>query len=220
MIGLEDGVSEARPEHEFAFRGGAPCLDFTNTLAWSTSDTPVEHLGSYRDLVDWASQAALLPPEAPVALAGRATAMPDVAEDVLARAIALREAIRGVMTAAIAGEGAHEGALTVLNGELSLALSRSGLRQSSPGGFGWTWNWHDDGDEADLSYPLWPVARSAAELLTSPRLGRVKVCQAPRCGWLFVDDSRNGSRRWCDSRDCGNRERVRRHYARRRVSGA
>ncbi len=213
-------MAETAHEHEFASIGGASCLDFVNTLAWATSDSPVDHIGSYRDLLEWASQADLLSADARARLAERAAAMPDVADHVLARAIALREAIRSVMTAAIAGEGAHEGALTVLNGELSLALSRSGLRQSSPGGFGWTWNWHDDGDEADLSYPLWPVARSAAELLTSPRLGRVKVCQAPRCGWLFVDDSRNGSRRWCDSRDCGNRERVRRHYARRRLSRA
>jgi len=62
------------------------------------------------------------------------------------------------------------------------------------------------------------VARSAAELLTSQKLGRVKVCAGEGCGWIFLDESRNGSRRWCDSRDCGNRERVRRHLARRRAS--
>ena len=62
------------------------------------------------------------------------------------------------------------------------------------------------------------VARSAAELLTSQKLGRVKVCAGEGCGWIFLDESRNGSHRWCDPRDCGNRERVRRHLARRRAS--
>jgi predicted RNA-binding Zn ribbon-like protein len=65
---------------------------------------------------------------------------------------------------------------------------------------------------------LWSVARSAAELLTSPKLGRVKVCAGEGCGWIFLDESRNSSRRWCDSRDCGNRERVRKHLARKRAS--
>ena len=61
---------------------------------------------------------------------------------------------------------------------------------------------------------MWPVARSVAELLTSPNLGRVKVCGGEGCGWMFLDESRNASRRWCDSRNCGNRKRVRKHLAR------
>src|ERR687898_229480 len=64
-------------------------------------------------------------------------------------------------------------------------------------------------DESDLS-----------ALLTSPKLGRVKLCAGEGCGWVFLDESRNGSRRWCDSRDCGNRERVRRHLARKRAFDA
>jgi predicted RNA-binding Zn ribbon-like protein len=67
-----------------------------------------------------------------------------------------------------------------------------------------------------LYSPSWPVVRSAAELLTSPKLGRVKVCGGEGCGWMFLDESRNASRKWCESRDCGNRERVRQYLARKK----
>jgi predicted RNA-binding Zn ribbon-like protein len=89
-----------------------------------------------------------------------------------------------------------------------------------PADSAYTWGWDRSGDHRGirLDSPLWPVAQSAAELLTSPMLGRVKVCAGEGCGWVFLDESRNGSRRWCDSRDCGNRERVRRYLARKRTS--
>src|SRR5829696_5210301 len=101
----------------------------------------------------------------------------------------------------------------------STASSRLRLMPAG-GAYGWAWDRSGDESAARLDSPLWPVAQSAAELLTSPKLGRVKLCAGKGCGWVFVDESRNGSRRWCDSRDCGNRERVRRHLARKRASGA
>jgi predicted RNA-binding Zn ribbon-like protein len=59
---------------------------------------------------------------------------------------------------------------------------------------------------------LWPVVRDAADLLTSKELNRVGRCADERCGWLFVDTSRNRSRRWCSMESCGNRAKARRHY--------
>lgn len=81
-------------------------------------------------------------------------------------------------------------------------------------GFAWTW----PEEAADLARPLWPVARSAAELLTSPDLGRVHECLGDNCGWLFLDTSRNRRRTWCSMEGCGNRAKARRHYARRRAT--
>jgi predicted RNA-binding Zn ribbon-like protein len=81
-------------------------------------------------------------------------------------------------------------------------------------GFGWTWV----ESEEPLEDVLWPVAQSAAELLTSDAMERVKECRNQQCTWLFVDRSRNGSRRWCDMKDCGNRAKARRHYARQKGS--
>ena len=90
---------------------------------------------------------------------------------------------------------------------MSAASARLRLAQDGEE-FRWDWD-----DEEALDRMLWPVARSAGELLTSDRLGQVRVCAADDCDWLFLDTSRNGSRRWCDMRVCGNRSKVRRYRA-------
>ncbi|HWK64762.1 MAG TPA: CGNR zinc finger domain-containing protein [Rhizobiaceae bacterium] len=61
------------------------------------------------------------------------------------------------------------------------------------------------------------LAVSALSLLPAERSGRLRIC--PNCGWLFMDRSRNGSRLWCDMAVCGNRQKARRHYRRRRATG-
>jgi predicted RNA-binding Zn ribbon-like protein len=213
----EANVGSVRGERRFKFRGGVPCLDFVNTLAWRLTDRPVEYLGSYEDLLAWGRQAGLLAPEETEVLSGSAATHPEQAQDTLSRAVALREAIHQVLSAAIAGEPRDESALSTLNRELSVALSR--LRVAPAAGDAYVWAWErggEDGGGPPLERPLWPVARSAAELLTSAKLGRVKVCGGEGCGWMFLDESRNASRKWCESRDCGNRERVRQYLARKK----
>ena len=152
------------------------------------------------------------------ALSDDAAAEAEGARAAMSRAIALREALHWVFSAGIADEPQDDGAVSELNHELSEALSR--LRVVHGPGKAWVWDWDRGGDDSGLplDLPLWPVARSAAELLTFQKLGRVKVCAGEGCSWMFLDESRNGSRRWCDSRDCGNRERVRKHLARKRAS--
>ena len=208
-----------RRERRFGLKGGVVCLDFVNTVAWRLTGHPSEYLRSYEDLLDWGSQAGLLALEEKEGLSGQATLNPEGERETLLRALALREAIHRAVSAAIAGEPQDEGDLSALNRELSIALSR--LRVVPAGGaYGWGWDRGGEDGGVRLDSPLWPVARSAAELLTSPKLSRVKVCAGEGCGWVFLDESRNGSRVWCDSRDCGNRERVRRHLARKRASGS
>jgi predicted RNA-binding Zn ribbon-like protein len=210
-------MGSARRQKPFKFRGGVLCLDFVNTLAWRLTDHPVEYLLSYDDLLTWERQANLLAPDETKALSGRATTDLEDARAMLSRALALREAIHGVFSAAIAGKPQDEGALSALNRELSGALSRLRVVPAEGGSYIWAWDrGGEEGGGPPLERPLWPVARSAAELLTSSKLGRVKVCAGVGCGWMFLDESRNASRRWCDSRDCGNRERVRKHLARKK----
>ena len=69
----------------------------------------------------------------------------------------------------------------------------------------------------ELERPLWEIARAAARLVTSPSLARVRPCAADDCGWWFLDDTKNGSRRWCDMKICGNRDKVRRFRARQKA---
>jgi predicted RNA-binding Zn ribbon-like protein len=208
-------MGSVRQGRRFEFRGGLPCLDFVNTVGWRLTDRPSEYLRSYEDLLSWGRQAGLLVPEEAEALSRQATLDPEGAQETLSRALALREAIHRAISAVIVGETQDESELSAFNRELSIALSR--LRVMPAGGtYDWDWSGADGGPPLDR--PLWPVARSAAELLTSTKLGKVKVCAGKGCGWVFLDESRNGSRRWCDSRDCGNRERVRRHLTRKRAS--
>ena len=206
-----------RRERRFKLRGGVVSLDFVNTLGWRLTGHPGEYLRSYEDLLDWSRQAGLLALEEKEGLFRQATLDPEGARETLSRAITLREEIHRLISAHIAGESQDESDLSVLNRELSIALSHLRVVPAD-GAYSWGWDRTGEEGQTPLDSPLWPVAQSAAELLTSERLGRVKLCAGEGCGWVFLDESRNSSRRWCDSRDCGNRERVRRYLARKRAS--
>ncbi len=210
-------MSSIRGERRFKLRGGDVSLDFVNTLGWRLTGYPREYLRSYEDLLDWGRQAGLLALEETEDLSREATLDPEGARETLSRALALREAIHRLISAHIAGESQDENDLSALNRELSIALSHLRVMPAD-GAYSWGWDRSGDEGKTPLDSPLWRVAQSAAQLLTSEKLGRVKLCAGEGCGWIFLDESRNSSRRWCDSRDCGNRERVRRHLARKRAS--
>ena len=210
-------MSSIRGERRFKLRGGDVSLDFVNTLGWRLTGYPREYLRSYEDLLDWGRQAGLLALEETEDLSREATLDPEGARETLSRALALREAIHRLISAHIAGESQDENDLSALNRELSIALSHLRVMPAD-GAYSWGWDRSGDEGKTPLDSPLWRVAQSAAQLLTSEKLGRVKLCSGEGCGWIFLDGSRNSSRRWCDSRDCGNRERVRRHLARKRAS--
>ncbi|HEX6938971.1 MAG TPA: CGNR zinc finger domain-containing protein [Longimicrobiales bacterium] len=91
-----------------------------------------------------------------------------------------------------------------------LDLVSAGDRPGDAGALRWAWR----GAGEELEFPLWPVIRSAADLLASGDSRRIRVCAGPDCGWLFVDRSRNGMRRWCDMKLCGTREKARRRRGR------
>ena len=92
-------------------------------------------------------------------------------------------------------------------------------RRLEPGEDGFAWSWKD-GAAGDLRTPLWPILESAATLLTSDDLGRIRECDADDCNWLFLDRSRGGNRRWCSMKSCGNRAKARRHYRREKKHGS
>ncbi len=199
---------------EFDLSGGRLCLDFANTLGGHRPDAPREYLGTYADLIAWGRQAGALSEEQARLLLARAERRSADASATLARARALREAIYQLFAAVAAGAPADPADLDTLQAELSTALARARL---VPGEGAFAWDWV--GEEGALDRMLWPVARSAADLLTSGgELTTVRECGSRTCSWLFLDTSKNHSRQWCDMRVCGNREKARRYYERRKAA--
>lgn len=189
-------------------------LEFSNTADWHGSQEPTESLNSYRDLADWGLKTGVLGKAERDALVSESERRPQEASMVLARAISLREAIYRTFSAIAHGREPRNEDLTQLN--LSLAEGMSRLRVA-PRGTAFVWEW--TGGLA-LDRMIAPVVQAAAMLLTSDELGRVGECADDRgCGWLFVDRSKNHSRRWCDMKGCGNRAKARRHYQRSRPEG-
>jgi predicted RNA-binding Zn ribbon-like protein len=192
--------------------GGRLSLAFANTADWHASDHPVEFLTSYSDLVAWSQHVGILTDHQAQRLLKKAAHRPEDATAVLERAIVLREAIYRIFSAISHGRPPQAADLATFNAELSRALAQSRI-VSTTEGFAWDWA----GTEGALDRMLWPVLHDVAGLLTSAELDRVGQCADDRCGWLFLDTSRNRSRRWCSMEGCGNRAKVRRHYKRKRA---
>ena len=180
--------------------GGCLCLDFANTVSAHVEGQDREYLSTYGELVAWSRHAGILTGDDADALMSGATRCPDSAAAVLERAIALREVIYRTFSALAAQRQPTPPDLAVLNVVLRDALHRLELRPSA-GGFA-------------LDRVLWPIVRSAADLLTSEDLDRVRECAREGCDWLFVDTSKNRSRRWCSMSLCGSRVKARRYYRR------
>lgn len=191
----------------FEFTGKRLCLDFANTVNNRTGN-PRELLNSYDDLLTWSQEAQILIEQEVESLRERAQRHPGAAAEVLTRAVAVREAIYAIFTARAHGITASKYDLDRLNIELTRANIQMCL---VPEQDGFTWNWADK--EQALDAMLWPVVRSAADVLTSEELQDVRVCASDDCGWVFLDTSKNHSRRWCDMKGCGNRAKARKHYS-------
>ena len=125
------------------------------------------------------------------------------------QAIALREALYRLFDAQAEGKAAAPRDLDALNQALAHAPARTTLRRGRDG-----YDWDVDtqvrhGARAAGAGPV--VGRRPAG---RPAARRVRRCANPECGWLFLDDSRAGKRRWCSMSSCGNRAKARRHYHR------
>ena len=193
--------------------GGDLCLDFVNTVGGRVAEgggSPgsrvlADKLAAYADLVAWGRHTGSIGETNARQLLRLAESQPREAADVLGRALLFREALHRTLLSLMLGRRPEPADVSRLNAEVAdarthevLALSREGLR----------WEWPDPGSRLDSL--LWPVSRSAAALLTSGDLSRLRQCGGERCGWLFVDRSRNRSRQWCTMEDCGNVSKVRR----------
>ena len=190
-----------------AFIGGALCLDFANTVSGCHKDRSRSRLTRYDELLSWSCAAASLEAADADALLRLAEADPRRAANLLARSLTLREALYRIFSALAAGGAVPAADLEVLNRELHAAMKHLTVAPQAAS-FAWCWS----GVAQDLASPLWPIVRSAADLLTGAERPLLRECG--RCCWLFVDRSKNKRRRWCSMEVCGNRAKSERHYSR------
>ena len=198
-------------EFRFDLTGRHLALNLANTI--SRRHDPArrkEHLASYLDLLSFARQSEIVSPKLAEQLRTYAVGHPAEARRSFVKAITLREALYRVFAAIAQKRSADAGDLRTIN-DYALAAMRH--RTLAPMNGGFRWDWQSDG-KTNLERILWPIAPAAADLLTSDELKIVRFCEAPDCEWLFLDHSRNRSRRWCDMTSCGNRAKARRHYQR------
>ncbi len=197
-------VKNAKPvtAGEFKFVGGSLCLDFVNTVGERGSPEMREKLVSFEDLARWSEQAGIIKHGEANRIVQLAGAHASTARTILKRAIGFREALYRTFRSHVENRKPLWRDLEMLNHEITTMRARESLAYLA-GDFRWTW---DENDKLDR--PLWPVALSAAKLLTSSRLRSVRQCDDEKCGWMFLDTSRNHSRHWCDMRDCGNRAKA------------
>ena len=189
------------------------CLDFVNTLCWRGSPSPTEQLHGIAEVLAWSATSGGVEPRLVEALRARWAARPREADRAFTAAIELRETLHRTF-AAVAGSGvAPPDELARLNAALARAAPRARMA------------WRDGAYRWDtvLGPPvaatlLSPVLWSAADLLAGGRRERVRQCANPLCRWMFLDDSKGGSRRWCSMSACGNRAKAHRHYLRRKLT--
>ena len=168
-----------------------------------------DQIRGYGQLLDWAIERGVLREVEGDQLREEAAADPDARRRALGRAWAFRRALHDCLRAVVRREPPPEASIALVNSAITesppsfaLAQRADGIALTIPAG----------------PYPdlLRPILCSALHLLSSPDLARLRECAADRCGRLYVDRTKNGSRRWCDMGTCGNRAKARRHQARRR----
>lgn len=198
------------PDHTQRMRlvGGNLALDFINTRGGQPRPSPDDEvLHDYNDLIAWARHVGMLTEDEAHRLLRRARRNPDDAQNTYQRAMQVRRYLYELFGAVATGHPPPDRCIAALGSDEAEALARAEL-VSGDGGFAWNWA-HDN----ELARPLRPIVHAAVTLLTGGPLQRVKRCDG--CQWLFIDESKNRSRRWCSMEDCGTDEKVRRYLARR-----
>jgi predicted RNA-binding Zn ribbon-like protein len=190
------------------------CLAFANTIHNYGSNEPRDDLTNYSRLVEWNLQRGVISNRESRRLLLEASRHPKAATTAFKQAIGLREVIYQILSATLKGAASQVTHLAVFNSALAEALFNSRIIEKEDR-FAWSW----DDSESPLTWLVWPIVRSAAELLTSGELARLRGCAGIDCTWLFLDRSKNQTRRWCDMKGCGNRAKLRRHYERQRLTG-
>lgn len=199
----------------YGLLGERLCLDFTNTSDEHPSKADAEFLSSYTRLIEWSVFTQAIGAEQAEALLKSADAQPAKAAAALQTAIIVRDTLYRVLSAAAAHRAPNAADMTAFNGLLAAAMRHMRMQ---PEGSHFSWAYVRD--DHDFEAMLWPVIWSASMVLMSGDLRHLRECAAKDCTWLFLDTSKNHSRRWCSMTQCGNRAKARSHYQRVRKNGS
>jgi predicted RNA-binding Zn ribbon-like protein len=200
-------VSKKRHAGNIKLSGGILCLDFVNTVHCYGCTDPGEYLNTYNDLVAWSQRVGTINEKEAKILSRKAAGHPAQAKSAHKRAIDLREAVYRIFTISLTGQSPAPEDLALFNEYLGETMMRSQIVKTKSGFY-----WDMTGNKEKLDWILNPIIGSTADLLISDEFRQIKKCADPFCGWLFLDTSRNRSRRWCDMADCGNRAKASRFY--------
>ena len=212
MVTATDQKAPDRPL-TFDLCGGHPVLDFVNSLDNRFNNRNcVENLQNYADLLRFAHQTQLLDSAQSAQIQRALTS--EASKRALRAAWTLRGALAATFYAVLDARPPASTDLETLEHYFLIADCHRKLRwqqcSSEPSGLVWTWQ-HN---ETNAELPVWMVAYAAHELMLSLDMQRVRACEAQTCRWLFLDTSKNHTRRWCKMNVCGNRVKARRYQAR------
>ena len=187
----------------FEWSGGHPALDFVNTLDERPSESPIENLATYRDLVRFAELAGLVEPS----IAARLTRLDGRAcTRTVKRARKLREHLHDVLVAAHSGQSARQPDLEAITAAIQAAHAAQTLVTSSSSRLArriWLPPLLPD-------IPLHACSLAIERLLVDEDRKRIRKCGASDCDVFYVDVSKARRRQWCSMKGCGNREKQRR----------
>jgi predicted RNA-binding Zn ribbon-like protein len=186
--------------------GGHPVLDFANTVDPRGSAPQVDYLCSYADLLKWCRLEGVFEATLERDLAAKAEKNQRRSSAEFRRAIGLRELIARIFVAVARDAHPEQRDVSELGAIAASARAAQALKEEKHI-FVWRWK-----EPVDLDLPVLALAEGAADLLTeSNALGpRIRLCDGHPCGWLFLDTSKGGKRRWCSMISCGNRAKARR----------
>lgn len=203
-------MNEPQDWKQLKLVGGQPCLDFVNTVDRDGDQYSQEWFRDSVDLIGWAQYVELVSSAQAEALRRQVEKQPEQSIKFFNQALQLREALYRVFSAFAAKGSQATDDLELLNNLLS-EIQRHLRLVAVNSKFTWEWT-----ETNQLDFILWQIVRSTVNVLTSPDGDRLRECAGVGCGWVFLDFSRNRSRRWCDMEDCGNRAKANRHYDRKR----
>ena len=188
--------------------GGALCLDFVNTIN-SRQNPEHDYLPGYADMVNWGAKVGILSTLQAGRLQKQAGQNIDTSERAFKKAREFRELLYRLFASLARREEPKKADMALFSIFYGEAISHSQLIKT---GTHFNHDW-----QVDQTYEaiLWPIAYSAGQILLSKELAQIKEC--PGCGWLFLDTSKNQSRRWCSMNTCGARDKMRRYHGKLRA---